>query len=133
MLIWQIDTYNSNLYSDPSSHNFDTQSLTITKRLNPHDNGLRRYARLRESREKEELKKRKVHTTYSTAASTKVAFGVFLLFDLSSRVTIPKQQTNTDAILTEQVIIRFHKVNELYDGTPNKTLNLFNSTDITTN
>ena len=60
-------------------------------------------------------------------------FWFFSLFDLANSVTIPKHQTNTNAILTEQVIIRFHKVNELYDGTPNKTLNLFNSTDITTN
>ena len=50
---FQIDKYNSNPYSDPSSQNFDTISLTIPKRLNPHENGLRRSARLRESREKE--------------------------------------------------------------------------------
>ena len=40
----QIDTYNSNLYSDPSSHDFDTQSLTMPKRLNPNENGLHQSA-----------------------------------------------------------------------------------------
>ena len=122
MLIWQIDTYNSNPYSDPSSHNFDTQSLTITKRLNPHENGLRRYARLRESREKEELKKRKAHTKYGTVAATKVAFGVFSLFALASRITMPKHRINMNAAFTEQVMNWFHEINELYDGTLNKTI-----------
>ena len=48
----QIDTFNSFPYSDPPSHNFDTQSLIMPTRLNPHENGLRRPARLRESWEK---------------------------------------------------------------------------------
>ena len=37
----QIDTYNSNQYIGTSSHEFDTQSLKIPKRLNSHKNGLR--------------------------------------------------------------------------------------------
>ena len=76
----QIDTYNSNPYSDPSSHNFDTQYLTISKRFNPHENGLYRSARLGESQEKEGLKKRKVNTSYGNAEATKVSFGVFSFF-----------------------------------------------------
>ena len=53
---FKIDTFNSNPYSDPSSQNFDTQSLTMPKNLNPHENGQRQSARLHESREKEDLK-----------------------------------------------------------------------------
>ena len=49
----QIDTYNSNPYSDPSSQNFDKQYLTMPKRLNTHENRLRRSARLGKSQEKE--------------------------------------------------------------------------------
>ena len=51
----QIDTFNSNPYINLSSHDFDTQYLIITTKLNPHDNGLRRSTRLRGLREKEEL------------------------------------------------------------------------------
>ena len=46
----QIDTFNSNSYSDPSSHNYYTQSLTIPTRLNPSENGLRQSIRLRKLR-----------------------------------------------------------------------------------
>ena len=73
----QIGTYNSTLYRNSSSHDFDTQSLTITKRLNPHENELRQSACLRKSWEREELQKRKAHSTHGTTATTKVAFGVF--------------------------------------------------------
>ena len=33
---------------------------------------------------------RKAHTAYGTVAETKVAFGVFSIFSLESRVTMPK-------------------------------------------
>ena len=105
----------------------------MPKRLNHHENGLRRSARLRESQEKGELKKRKSHTAYGTTASTKVAFGVFLLFALASSIIIPKHQTNTNATFTEQVMNRSHEVNKLYYGTLNKIHHLFYSTDINTN
>ena len=49
----QKDTYNSNPYSDPSSHDFYTQSLTMPKRLNLHENGLRQCSGLRGSQERE--------------------------------------------------------------------------------
>ena len=62
----QTGTYNSKRYNDPLSHNFDTQSLTISKRFNPHDNGLCQSTRLRTSQKKEEPEKRKTHTTYGT-------------------------------------------------------------------
>ena len=64
----QIDTFSSNLYRDPSSNDFYTQSLIMPKKLNPHLNGLRQYVRLRKSQEKEELQNRKAQTTYGTAA-----------------------------------------------------------------
>ena len=86
---FQIDTFNSNPYSDSLSHNYDTQSLIMPKRMNPRENGLCLSTRLRELRGKEELQKRKVHTTCGTATATKVAFGVFSSFYLVSSVTIP--------------------------------------------
>ena len=101
--------------------------------MNTHDNGLCKSARSIESREKEEIQKRKAHTTYETAAATKVAFGVFSLFALSSSVKIPKNQTNANTTFTEQVMNRFHEVNGIYDGTLNKIHHLFYSNDITTN
>ena len=105
----------------------------MPKRLNPNENGLRRYAHLHESREKEEPQKRKAHTTYGTTEATKVAFGVFSLFALASSVKIPKHQKNTNATFNEQVTNRFHEVSELYNGTLNKIHHLFYSPDITTN
>ena len=94
---------------------------------------MRWYALLRESRERKELQKRKVHTTHGTAEASKVYFGVFSLFSLASIVTMPKHQTNTNAEFTEQFMNRFHEVNKLYYGTLNKIRRLFYSTEITTN
>ena len=48
----KIYTFNSNLYSNPSSQNFDRQYLIMPTMLNPHYNGLRRSTRLRELQEK---------------------------------------------------------------------------------
>ena len=105
----------------------------MSKILSPHDNGLRWSARLRGSQEKEEMQKRKLHTTYSTAEATKVAFGMFSLFALTSIITMPKHWKNTNAEFTEKDIKQLHEVKELYDGTLNKIYHLFYSTDITTN
>ena len=49
---FQIDTFNSNLYSDPLSHDSDTQSLIIPTRLNPRDNELLQSPCLRKSQGK---------------------------------------------------------------------------------
>ena len=62
----QIDTFNSNPPSNPLSHNSDTRYLRMPTRLNLHENGLRRYTHLHKLREKEEMQKRKEHTTYGT-------------------------------------------------------------------
>ena len=62
----QIDTFNSNPYRYPSFHDFHTKSLIIPTRLDPYENGLGWSTRLCELQEKEELKKRKAHTTYGT-------------------------------------------------------------------
>ena len=129
----KIDTCNSNPYSDPSTQDFYTLSLTMPKRLNPYENGLRRLSFLRESLEKQEVQKRKAHNKYGTAAATKLYLCTILLFSLEISVTIPKHRTNMNATFTEQVMNRFYEVNELYDGTINKIHNIFYSTDITTN
>ena len=116
----QIDTYKSNPYSNQSSHNYDAKYLTMTKSSNPHENGLHRSAHLCELREKEEPQNRKADTTYGTVAATKVAFGVFSLFDLASTVTIPKHRINMNTTFTETVMNMFHEVKEIYDVTLNK-------------
>ena len=57
---------------------------------------------------------------------------MFSLFALASSVTNTKHQTNTDTKFTEQVMIRFQEVNEIYDGTRNKIHHLFYSSEKTT-
>ena len=74
-----------------------------------------------------------MHTTYGTVSSTKVAFDVFLLFDLARSITITKHRTNTNVTFTEQVMNCFQEVSELYDGSLHKIHYFFYSSDITTN
>ena len=115
----ETDNFDSIPQRDSSSHDSDIQSLKMPVRLNPHENGLRRSPRLIEKREKEEKLKRKAHATFGTVAATKLAFGVFSLFALTSNFTMPKHQTNPDVTHAERIVIRFHEVNELCDGTIN--------------
>ena len=63
---FQIENFNSNPYRNSLSHDSDTQYLRMPTRLNLHENGLRRYTHLHKLREKEEMQKRKEHTTYGT-------------------------------------------------------------------
>ena len=93
--------------------------------MNLHENGLRRSVRLQKLQEEEELQKLKAHTTYSTVTETTVAFDVFSLFALASSVTFTEHQTNTNTTFTEQVMNRFHEVDELYNVTLNKIHHLF--------
>ena len=104
-------------------------------RLNPHDNGLCRSPRLRELKEKEESRKRLATppTSKGVSLATKVAFGLFSMFALSTNIRMPKHRTNPDPSYAEQVLNRFHEVNELYDGSLNQVHHLMYLTDITTN
>ena len=81
----------------------------------------------------EESKKCKAHVTFGTAAATKVIFGLFLLIELASNITMPEHQTHENLTYTERFMNRFHEVNELYNGTLNEIYHLMYSTDITTN
>ena len=56
--------------------------------------------------------KRKAHTAFSTSAATKVALGLFLLVALATNIKFPEHQINPNATFTEQVMNRFHQVNE---------------------
>ena len=105
----QINTFNSNPSSDPLSHDSDTKALRMSTRLNQYENELHKSPSIRELWEKEELQKRKAHTTYDTTVATKVAFGVFSLFSIASSVTIPKHQKNPNATYTEHVMNYFMK------------------------
>ena len=69
----------------------DSDSLKIPPRLNPHENGLRWYPRLREQRDMEESKKRKAHVTFGTVAATKVVFGMFSVIELASNITLSRE------------------------------------------
>ena len=55
------------------------------------------------------------------------------MFALATNKRMPKHRVNPDASYTEQVLNRFHEVNELYDGTLNEVHQLMYSTDISTN
>ena len=46
---------------------------------------------------------------------------------------MPQHQTKKGATFTQQVMNRFHEVNELYDGTLNKVHHLLYATDISSN
>ena len=115
------------------SHDDPKESLFGPKRMNPHENGLRRSPRLKEQREKEAAKKRKAHVTFGTAATTKVMVVLFSLFAFASNFTMPKHRLNPDATFTESAMNRFHEVNELYDGTLNQVHHFLFSTDISSN
>ena len=113
--------------SDPA------EALQMPVRMNPHENGLRRSPRLREQKENEISNKRKAHTAYGTSALTKVALGLFLLVALASTIKMPEHKLNPNATYTEQVMKRFHEVNELCDGTLDEVHHLLYHTDISTN
>ena len=63
--------------------------------------------------------KRRVHATFGALEGTKVSLGLFLLVTLATNIKIPEHQTNPNSTLKEQVMNRYHGVNELYDGTIN--------------
>ena len=68
----------------------------------------------------EESKKQRAHVIFGTNAATKVVFVLFSLIALSRKITIPEHRTHENITYTEQVMNRFHEVNELYDGTINE-------------
>ena len=112
-----------------------TNLYTMPERMNPHNNGLRRSPHLREQREKdkETSQKRKAHVSFGTVAAAKLGLGLFLLITLATNVVVPRQQTEKDTTFTQQVMNRFHEVNELYDGTLNEVHYLLYATDISSN
>ena len=101
--------------------------------LNPPDNGLRRSPHLRAQQENEDSQKRKAHTTFGTSEATKVGLGLFLIVAPSTNIKVPEHQTNPKSTLIEQVMNRFHKVNNLYDGNLNEVHHLFYATNISSN
>jgi hypothetical protein len=132
------DTFgDSNPTIDSISHDYQKESLKMPTRQNPRENGLRRSPRLleQEKRKREEAhpKKVKAHVTFGTAAATKVVFGLFSLFAMTSNLTMPKHRINTDATFTQHCMNRFHEVNELYDGTMNEIHHMMYSADISSN
>ena len=84
----------------------------MPQRQNPHENGLRRSLRLQEKL-KLSLKQKKAHIAFGTAVTTKVIFGIFSLFVMTTKLTMPQQQINKDATFTQHCMNPFHKVNEL--------------------
>ena len=90
---------------------------------------------MREQREKdkETLQNRKAHVSFGTAAATKLGFGLFLLVALATNVVVPQHQTEQNATFTQQVMNRFHEVNEMYGGILNEVHYLLYATDISSN
>ena len=74
---------------------------------------------MREQWGMEESKKRKARITFGSADAKTVVFGMFLLIELASNIKMPEHQTHENQTYIKQVMNRFHKVNELYDGTLN--------------
>ena len=109
------------------------EALQILARLNPHENGMCRFLRLREQQENEDSKKLKARTTFGTSAPTKVALGLFSLVALATNITIPEHQTNPNSTFTEQVMNRFHEINEFFDETLSEVHHLFCATNKSSN
>ena len=84
-------------------------------------------------RTREHPQKRKSHVSFGTAAATKLGFGLFSLRALATNVVVPQHQTEKYATFTQQVMNRFHEVNELYDGTLDEVHYLLYATDISSN
>ena len=128
------DTFgDSNPTIDSGSHDYQNESLKMPQRQNPHENGLRRSPRLQEKRKTDEMRRKKAHVTFGTAATSKVTFVLFSLVAMTSNLTMPQHRINKDATFTQHCINRFHEVNELYDGTMNEVHQLMYSTDISSN
>ena len=79
------------------------------------------------------MQKRKAHVSVGTAAATKLGFGLFYLIALATNVVVPHHQTEKDATFTQQVMNRFHEVNEMYGGILNEVHYLLYATDISSN
>ena len=62
--------------------------------------------------------------TNGISAATRIAFGLFSMFALSTNTRMPHHQINPDATYTKQVLNLFHEVNKLYDGTLNEVHHL---------
>ena len=76
---------------------------------------------------------RQLYVSFGTAAATKLGFGLVSLIALATNVVVPQNQTEKNAIFTQQEMNRFHKVNELYDGTLNEVHHLLYANDISSN
>ena len=129
------DIFGSNPTNTPNSHDSAVLAMQMPAKLNPYENGLCRSPRLKDQLEKEEQRKRSAShaQTNGISAATQVAFGLFSMFALATNKRMPKHRVNPDASYTEQVLNRFHEVNELYDGTLNEVHHLMYSTNISTN
>ena len=81
----------------------------------------------------EESKKRKAHVTFGTVTETKLVFRLLSLIALARKITVPEHQTHKNLTYTNEVMNRFHEVNELYGGTLNKIDHFMYYIDITIN
>ena len=58
---------------------------------------------------------------------------MFSLIALATNVVVPQHQTEKDATFTQQVMNRFHELNELYKITLNEVHHLLYATNISSN
>ena len=107
----QTDHLNSTPTNEPI--NEDSNCLPTPIIMNPHENGIHQYPRLRKQQETEESNNHKAHVNFGTAAATKVSFSLFSLIALASNLTIPKHRTNPKSTYTEKVKKFFHEVKYL--------------------
>ena len=72
--------------------------------------------------------------TFGTAVATNTLFDLLLLMSFTSNFTMSKHHSpSINPTYTEQVMDRFHEVNELYDGTLNHVHHIILSTKIGSN
>ena len=62
-----------------------------------------------------------------------LGFGLLSLIALATTVVVPQHQTEKEATFTQQVMNRFHEVNELYEGTLDEVHHLLYTTDTSSN
>jgi hypothetical protein len=92
--------------------------LMMAQRVNLYEAGLRQSPRLKDLAEKKATNE-KAHITWALNLSRVIT--LFTLYSLVSiiKIPMPSFKISPQATFTEHAATRFHKVNELYNGTLN--------------
>ena len=100
---------------DPKSHNVQ---LHAPHRIHLYEIGLRRSPRLKQKGE-QRAKQEKAHVTFAKRLP-KLLSPFTLLCTVSDKVSMLAHQKSPTASFTERAMPMLHKLNKLYNGTPNE-------------